>query len=151
MRSSRKIFYRVLRVVWSFVHMFYNILGHFDKLCFKLRFYPSYTPPIICNYSQLCEFINFCKLYFWLFIASFCPTFRSRCPHNRAHSAPSPIRPLRRSPSPPQMAPKTPPRIPVHQKTPMPTCLPRFAHFASTSLSYFCACQLKSAAIDFLN
>ncbi|EDK40397.2 predicted protein [Meyerozyma guilliermondii ATCC 6260] len=102
--------------------MFYNILGHFDKLCFKLRFYPSYTPAIICNYSELCEFNQFLQIVFLgHFLPDPVPLFAAAA-RTTAHTP----HPLHKSPSAVFLNPRKQP-----QKRPC----------ASISLTY-CLCHL---------
>ena len=103
--------------------MFYNILGHFDKLCFKLRFYPSYTPAIICNYSELCEFINFCKLaIFFFFFSHFSQPLpaQPRTLHTRSTKALPPFSLI------PANSPKNVPAHPFHSPIAYATFFPPF-------------------------
>ena len=112
-----------------FLRTFSNLLQPNEKLAFKSLLHPSYTP---YAYFLLCEFINFCNFSFFDFSAHFSisrPTFLAPSPHIRTLSAPSPIYPLRRSPSPAHLALNPPPRIPVPRHMPAPALPPLLAHF----------------------
>lgn len=109
--------------------MFGNFLHPIEKFAFKSPLHPSYTPYV---YFLLCKFINFCNFSFFHFSAHFAisrPTFLAPSPHIRALSAPSPIRPLRRTPSPAHLALKPPLCIPLPRHMPTPAPTPLLAHF----------------------